>query len=265
VSLSNRNAVLEQYRDAGNLDARVQLHERFSTNTYGWHPWVFDQLGLMPDQRVLEIGCGPGHLWRNNLARLPESLDVTLSDLSEGMLAEARRTIGDKPRFRHVVADAQRLPFDDARFDVVIANHMLYHVPDLPRALAEIRRVLRPEGRFFAAANGEAHLRELGELVAHIAPELVSWAVAADRPVAFTLENGAEQIAHQFRKVELRRYDDALVVTEAEPLLAYVLSGRARSVLDSESIGALAEYIATELVRAGAIRIGKDSGLFIAW
>jgi ubiquinone/menaquinone biosynthesis C-methylase UbiE len=265
VSLSDRDSVLEQYRDSANLDARVQLHERFSTNTYGWHPWVFDQCDLTPDQHVLEIGCGPGHLWRNNVGRLPERVEVTLTDVSDGMLAEARRTIGDHPRFRYVVADAQELPFVEARFDVVIANHMLYHVPDRPKALGEIRRVLRSDGRFYASTIGQGHLHELGMLISRFATDWVSWAAAEGKPDAFTLENGAEQIARYFSRVELRRYEDALVVTEAKPLLAYMLSGSAKSALDEERIRGIAEFVDDELATRGALRITKDSGLFVAW
>ncbi len=64
----------DQYRDSTNLDARVKLHVLFSTNKYGWNRWYFDQLDLPPDARVLELGCGPGYLWRVNLERLSNEL-----------------------------------------------------------------------------------------------------------------------------------------------------------------------------------------------
>lgn len=62
-----------QYRDGRNLNARAELHHRFSTATVGWHSWVFDHLALQPGMRVLECGCGPGWLWRDKVDRLPES------------------------------------------------------------------------------------------------------------------------------------------------------------------------------------------------
>lgn len=80
------------------------------------------------------------------------------------MLQAARQQLGEK-RFVYAVADAQALPFADATFDAVIANHMLYHIPDLPRALAEIRRVLKPAGRFYASTIGREHMHELDELI----------------------------------------------------------------------------------------------------
>ena len=80
----------EQYRDAAKLRARMGLHERFSVNPYGWHRWVFDQLDLSPRGRVLELGCGPAALWRENGERIPAGWTVVLADLSPGMLREAR-------------------------------------------------------------------------------------------------------------------------------------------------------------------------------
>jgi ubiquinone/menaquinone biosynthesis C-methylase UbiE len=265
VSLTDREGVREQYRESANLDARVQLHERFSVNRTGWHPWVFDQLGLTAQQRIIEIGCGSGHLWRSNDGRVPENLTITLSDLSEGMLAEARRQLHGDDRFRFVVADVQQLPFEQTAFDVVIANHMLYHVPNREGALAEVRRLLPPGGRFYAATNGRGHLQELGELVARFAPDVAAWVAGHADAIAFTLENGADQIRRHFSHVELRRYEDALVVTEAQPLLAYILSGASRSALEGERLAALAAFIEREIATQGAIRIGKDSGLFVAW
>jgi len=262
--LTDRERVCEQYRDSANLDARVQLHQHFSTNKYGWHHWAFDQLGLTAEQRVLEIGCGPGHLWRSNRARVPGHLALTLSDLSAGMLREARNQLGAGDPFQWVVADVQQLPFEQAAFDLVIANHMLYHVPDRAKAFGEIQRVLRRGGRFHAATNGRGHLRELGELAVRFAPDAASWVAGHGDSISFTLENGADQIGRHFSHVELRRYEDALVVTEAQPLLAYVLSGTARSALAGERLAAFAAFIEREIATQGAIRIGKDSGLFVA-
>ena len=213
----------EQYRDASNLDARAQLHERFSTNKYGWHRWVYEQYKLAPGSRILELGCGPAYLWRENADRIPAGWDLTLTDFSPGMVQQARQSLRGGPHlFRYGVADAQAIPFEDARFDVVIANHMLYHVPDRARALSEIRRVLRPGGRFYAATNGQSHMRELKELTGRFAPD--AGLAASSSAEFFGLEDGRDEIARWFSEVTVHRYKDALIVTEAEPLIAYVRS-----------------------------------------
>jgi SAM-dependent methyltransferase len=255
----------EQYRDAANLRARMALHERFSVNQCPWQRWVFDHLTLPGQCRVLELGCGPGKLWLENADRLAPAWKVMLADYSPGMVREARQGVRDAtlvasstPEFAYVNLDAQGLPFADASCDAIIANHMLYHVPDRPRALAEIRRVLRPDGRFYAATNGEGHLRELDEFLTQ----------AGQPPLArpanhFTLESGAAELAQVFAQVTLDRYDDGLAVTEAAPLVAYLESGLRYAAADQARIAAT---VAQELTaRGGALHISKSSGLFTAW
>ena len=255
----------EQYRDAANLRARMTLHERFSVNQSPWQRWVFDRLALPAQCRVLELGCGPGKLWLENADRLAWGWMVTLADYSPGMVREARQGVRDAnlvaasaPEFAYVNLDAQALPFADASCDAIIANHMLYHVPDRARALAEIRRVLRPGGRFYAATNGEEHLRELDELLTQAGQPPLG------RPANhFTLEGGAVELAQVFAQVTLERYDDGLVVTEAAPLVAYLSSGLRYAAADQARIAAI---VAQELTaRGGALHISKSSGLFTAW
>ena len=130
---------------------------------------------------------------------------------------------GSDYRFHFRTADAESLPFDDDEFDAVLANHMLYHVPDLPRALAEIRRVLRPVGRLFAATNGAGHMQELGNLLSPFAGDTSALPATERR---FGLENGGQQLAQQFAHVKRYDYEDGLEVTEVAPLVAYVLSTR---------------------------------------
>lgn len=233
----------EQYRTGSNLEARIQFHERFGTNPLRWPRWVFERLELPASCRILEIGCGTGNLWAENRERIPPGWKILLSDLSPGMAAE-------------VALDAREIPFPAGRFDAVIANHMLYHVPDRPRALAEIRRVLAPGGRLYAATGGRDQFRELLELVRRFDPTLVLWEGRDDR--SFLLETGAAQLAPFFPEVRLHRYEDSLVVTEVEPLVAYVVS--------KVSVPAdFARFVEAELERlGGSLRIGKDYGLFAA-
>lgn len=252
--------VSDQYRSAGNLTARINLHDRFSTNDYGWHLWFFDQMTLSPRSSILEVGCGSAQLWLRNIGRIPAGWDITLSDASAGMVQEASQNLRDSTHpFRFKVADAQTLQFADDTFDAVIANHMLYHVPDRIRALSEICRVLRPGGRFYAATIGRTHMRELNDLLHRVAPFVTVYGQAE-----FALENGAQEIAAWFSDVSLVRYEDGLVVTESEPLIAHILSSRAASVLTPEHIRKLISQVEHELATHGAIRITKDTGLFSA-
>jgi len=250
----------DQYQDASNLNARIQLHRRFSTNTYGWMFWVFDQLRLPPSSHILDIGCGPCDLWFGNYERIPDGWQITLADFSPGMLGQGLHKLSPhQQEFGFLVADAQALPFENETFDAVIANSMLYHVPDRPRALSEIHRVLLPGGRLFAATNGENHMREARELLRSIDPE-ANMASAADE---FGLENGFDQLTPLFAEVTLHRYQDGLVVTEAEPLVAYILSTK-RSTRLKQNPEPLTRLIKERLHQDKAVYITKDSGMFEA-
>lgn len=252
----------DQYKDSSNLDARVVIHQRFSTNPYGWFRWVFDALLKLPtDARILELGCGHGLLWKENVKRIPAGWKITLSDLSPGMLDAAWRNLVVTGRaFKFQEIDAQSIPYEDETFDAVIANHMLYHVPDRPKAIAEIRRVLKPGGRLFATTVGKYHLQEMMDWYQRVHIRH-AWESMAN---PFVLENGLEQLVPFFSEVHLSRYEDNLRVTEIEPIMAYLRSGIRVRELSEEELVRLEQDLQKELNEKGSIFISKVSGLFEA-
>ncbi|MEO6061345.1 MAG: class I SAM-dependent methyltransferase [Thermoflexales bacterium] len=250
--------VSDQYRTPVNLQARIALHERFSLNPYDWMLWVLDQVGLGEDACVFEVGCGTGRLWKTNAHRLRPGWDITLSDQSAGMVAQARAALaGVAHPFRFEVCPADRIPREDASVDVAIANHMLYHVPDLPAALAEIRRVLKPGGALYAATNGAGHMRELDALYS----DFTGQAIKLGMSLSFTLENGAELLWPVFPSVTLIPHVDALDVDDADALADYILSMTG----GAQAREPLLAFIRARLAAVGGrIRINKDSGMFVA-
>lgn len=262
MSLGDPEALCrDQYKDSSNLNARGALHERFSTNSYGWFRWVHDHLHLTEQGRVLELGCGPGTLWIGHRSRVPRSCRIVLSDASAGMVREAVERLGIASSFRFAVLDAQAISLASDAFDAVIANHMLYHVPDLSRALSEIRRVLRRAGRLYAATNGRSHLTEIADLIEAFDPALLPlW--AKDRRT-FDLDDGAEHLARWFADIRLYRYEDSLLVDEAEPLAAYVFS-MPLAATQRVRRAAFVKFVDQHLAESGPLRITKDAGLFVA-
>jgi SAM-dependent methyltransferase len=251
--------VAEQYRHATNLEARMGLHERFSTNHYPWMRWVFDQLDLPATAQILEVGCGTGQLWLENKERIPLDWSITLLDQSAGMLAKTRANLAQVAHaFRLECCDVQTLPFADHSFDAVVANHMLYHVADLPRGLGEIARVLKPGSKLIAATNGGNHMRQMRELLHIFDPQFPLHRIE----LSFTLENGADWLAAHFARVELRRFEGGLAVTEAQPLIDYTLS---MFEIPGERRTEFAEFVEQQLAdHDGVLHIHKDTGLFIA-
>jgi SAM-dependent methyltransferase len=263
-----RSILQNQYQDASRLDARRQLHAKYSTNTQGLHAWVFEYLRLSAACHVLEVGCGSGQLWLVHQQRLPVGWDITLSDLSAGRLTVAHHQLRPSGHaLRFVVHDAQALPCVDRSFDAIVAHHMLSHVPKRPAAYAEFCRVLQPNGRLYAATLSRDNMRELDAFVARVHPRLAQSGDAvhalSDRRLrtGFNLEHGAAELSPWFTCVTLHRYTDALVVPEAESLVAYVKStGR----LTEDELTRFQGYVEDLLQRHGPIRISKDVGMFEA-
>jgi ubiquinone/menaquinone biosynthesis C-methylase UbiE len=245
--MSEQEQVREQYGTDANLRARIELHDRFSTSTLSYPRWVFDGYDFGDDADVLEVGCGNGMIWRENLDRIPPGWRLTLTDLSPGMVETARGVLGD--RATYVATDVQELPFGDASFDAVIANHMLFHVEDRPRALGEIARVLRPGGHFRATTIGLEHLRRLRELVPP--REGGQWEKTRER---FTVEQVSKELAPFFVDVELEPYEDSLEVTELEPLLDFV---RSRGDVTEEELEPLRRAAEMEIAERGSFYVPK--------
>lgn len=251
-----------QYRDSSNLRARGALHSRFSTNPYGWFTWVFDHL-ILPQGRILELGCGTGGVWVENRSRIPNRCRIVLSDLSPGMVSEAGQRLPSGSIFHFAVVDAQAIPFASTAFDVVIANHMLYHVPDLARTLSEVQRILKPDGRLYATTNGARHLQELMGLIDAFDPELLpAWRRQRDRRT-FGLDDGAAELERWFSEITMYRYDDSLIVNEAEPLVAYVFSMAAANASAARR-ESFQRFVESRLAAEGPLHMTKDTGLFVA-
>ncbi|MGI8483516.1 MAG: class I SAM-dependent methyltransferase [Thermomicrobiales bacterium] len=249
----------EQYADDANLASRIAIHRLYSSNPQGWFPWVFDHLGLADGTNVLELGCGDGRLWSENLNRVPTGVHLVLTDFSAGMVEATRSRLSARlSNARYQVADAQAIPFEDATFDVVVANHMLYHVPNLEQALLEIRRVLKPDGRFYASTNGSRHMVEIEHLVRVRAP-----AAQTQNPTRFfDLDNGPNALSRVFGHVKRDNYVDSLEVTDSLDVIRYLLSTPAKAFLTEERIRDLRRALDNQILLAGAFHVSKETGLF---
>jgi ubiquinone/menaquinone biosynthesis C-methylase UbiE len=222
---------------------------------------VFDQLTLAQGMRLIELGCGPADLWRENQERLPLSMDVLLGDLSSGMVAQARTALKDIRKFHFVTTDAQAIPAPGDFFDRAVANHMLYHVPDISCALREIHRVLKPGGWLIAATNGAEHMRELEELTLRFSTAS-RWGFFDS--TRFGLETGPELLEQFFDSVDVRHYEENLVVTELEPLLAYIFSTSIISSLEDENVlDELEKDVRRQFDEKGVFRITKSQGVIL--
>lgn len=262
AKLDDPNEVEAQYRDSTNLDARVKIYELFSSNPVPWLSWVYDRLAVHPGERVLDVGCGTGSIWRHNADRLPGDLSLTLADQSQGMLDEAQaRLQATAIDARFDVADIGRLPYASDAFDLVIANHVLYHVPDRLAALRELRRVAGPTGRCIVSTNDWTHLIELRELVTRFQLPTAMRRVGRE-PDFFDAERAAEELAALFGSVVAARRHDVLDVSDADVLVGYVSSMIPDAPHDPEALERLRVHAKEQIARMGALRITTSSIVF---
>ena len=217
------NSLKAQYRNSTNISARIRLHRLFSSNKQGWFPWIYEQCQITEGMKILELGCGNGRLWIENKAKLPADCEIILSDISEGIIRDVRREQSlQDDRFSFAAFDCHAIPYEDASFDLVIANHVLFYCKDVDRVCSEVGRVLKPGGRFVCGTYGVAHMQEVSRLVTQFDDRITL--SGENLYEHFGKENGAQALAPYFAEVDWQQYEDALIVTQAEPLIEYVLS-----------------------------------------
>ena len=202
--------------DPAHVRAQYLTEEHLETRRSVWHPTAdgrdpaTEALAAIVAEnplRVLEVGPGTGMFAVRLAAALPRAALTTI-DQSERFV-EMTRARGIDAR----VGDAQDLPYADESFDAVAAMWMLYHVPDVDRAIAEVRRVLRPGGLFVAVTNGDGHVARLR-------------VAAGGEPVvtAFSSQNGEEQLHRHFGVVERIDLVPQAIFLDSDAALAYLRS-----------------------------------------
>ena len=255
--INNENDVKKQYAKADNLSTRISIHDKYSTNKTGFANWIYSNYRIEPGMKVLELGCGTGSMWKGHEALLETCGRIILSDFSEGMVETARAAIGEHANLEYRVIDIQNIPFEDETFDAVIANMMLYHVPDLDKGLSEVRRVLKKTGNFYTATYGEHGIVEF------LASLLSEYGVQDTASKAFTLQNGARILGTHFREVELLRYEDSLAVTDVDDLVDYAYSLGGMTSLAGIPRETLKEVFRNNM-KDGVLSVPKEYGMFVA-
>lgn len=251
----------QQYGATTNLDARTRLHLRARTAEVPWFTWLPRLIRWPTDATVVEVGCGSGSMWAEAADPWPPGRYL-LTDQSIGMVdAATERSATRLSTGFGTVSDAQALPWREASADVVVANHMLYHVPDIPRAVAELARVLRPDGVALVSTNGADHMRELAEILrtAFPASEALSLEVAR-----FGRENGGDVLGASFVDVAWHPYPETMVSHDPDDVVGYLTSFPPAEAATDDERAALRAAIDDAFDRGGGtLRITKDTGAFV--
>lgn len=259
--MSNKAVLQEQYRNADMLMMRKSLHEKYSMNKIGFQRWMFNKYPFKTNIKILELGSGRGELWKyyfedEKLANY--NMDITLSDFSDGMVEYLNQIYKDK-KITIKKIDITDIPYEDATFDLIIANSMLYHIKDINRALTEVRRVLKPSGAFFCSTFG------LNGMTQYLYNALDQLHILYDHKlnISFTLQNGLQQLNQFFNYVERIDYEDALEIDHVEDYLEYIYSMASLKGLDHKYYNQLLNYFNSRKTN-GYLYVPKEYGIFVA-
>jgi SAM-dependent methyltransferase len=259
-----------QYSNSEKLRIRLEAHERYSEHTQDdWYPQYVARLDPSPGQRVLDVGCGFGAF---HPALAAAGARILGFDYSPGMAREARqRTTRDGLLVQVLQADAQQIPLAERSVDHALASHMLYHVPDIRRALQEIKRVVKIGGRVLITTNAADHSARLEELHRQAASELGLTPGEVPGHGRFSLDD-LSLVRSVFSNAELHVQPNAFLFPTVESALRYYASGRIDAIEERDAEGShrpallarMAELIEKVIAREGVFRVPKDAGSFLA-
>ena len=256
--INNTSAVKKQYANSANLNIRISIHAKYSTNKIGFGNWIMSHYIIENGMRVLELGCGTGDMWCGHGEVIGKCEQLVLSDFSEGMLDTAKANVNGRANVQYMVIDIQNIPFKNGTFDVVIANMMLYHVPDLEKGLSEVRRVLKDGGKFYCATYGEHGIIE------YLSNLLRDYGVTDNANKNFTLQNGAAFLEKEFNHVQKLEYPDALAITDLDDMVDYIYSLSSMTALGNVPRNDVKAILSQKTID-GVLMVPKEYGLFIAY
>ncbi len=258
-----------QYCRPDRLRIRRETHARHSDKPGdGFLHWVLRRLAAETGDLVLDAGCGPG-IYHPFLQR--RGARVVALDYSLGMVRAVLDSASERGMRIHACrARIESLPLTGGSCDRVMANHVLYHVPDIRRALLELRRVLKPGGRVVMATGASDYCRALQDLHDAAARKL---GYEPARPVLARFSpNHIGLVREVFPSMEVFEFEDAFRFPTPEPALRYYASamvdgienaprdGRHRRPLISE----MEKSISRIIQRNGEFVVPKSSALFTA-
>lgn len=256
----------KQYGNINNLEDRVALHRVCGSDQGKWYEWLFELLKKQTSENssLLEVGGGTGNLWLKNYESIPKDWDITFTDRSSAMVKSLKEKLKENSRFHFQIMEGNEgIGIVDNTLDVVIANHVLYHMENVESFLSEVVRILKPTGVFFASCTGINHMQKMYDLVHEFDSRFSNYRVYR----GFNLQNGKEKLDPYFDLVEVIIPDSKLTISEEHiPLLV----NYAFSIQDIKELFGDAgkiefhKFLLSKLDKDGVIVIPKEEGVFIA-
>lgn len=250
---TNEILLKTQYQNAENLSARQAIY-KYSTNKELFWTWVAKKYPVSEQSNILEVGCGNGVFWLEFLKFIPNSLAVTLTDYSAGMLEEAKKLLKNIPKFKFETANVENLPYLDNYFDIVLAHYMLYHAHSPEIALLEIKRVMKSSGYCGILLPDENQMQSIFTILECDNPGLAK---------TFSAEKAIDLLPHVFSSVDKYIYTDTFSTIDVQAILNYIRSLPKMEEKIPEFYSYAANRLHQEIANNGPIVLSFYQYLFI--
>ena len=260
-NMRDEKILTKQYKNSKNLDIRQSFHQNYGTNPIEYKSWIRSKMTFFKGCRILELGCGTGSLWRREAELIDSFSELVLSDISEGMVEETKKSYAEQKNVTCEVFDILDISYPEDSFDIIIADSMLYHVPNLEQALKNIHRILKKDGIFYATTFSSSE--GLINYINHALYEMRLSATDQSKRISFSLENGSELLSKYFSSVKKELYIDDLEVTKSEDIVKYILSMSSMLHVDVSDRAKMLAYFESQKDSSGVIKIPKLYGMFI--
>jgi len=252
--------VLDQYKDGSNLTTRVSLYDKYSVSQLNYKEWIWQQYEFEDGDAILEFGSGTGKDWQDHLDYIPNRATVIMSDFTDGMVDTLKERFSRHPQIDIKKLDIQEADITKESQKHVVANSMLYHVPDIKRAVSEVKRILKPGGVFYAttSSNSKCMMKFLKESL-----EDFDSSIQFPKEITFTLDNGGSYLEDVFNEYEIRRYTNTLKISKVEDLVAFIYSIYSIEGLQEAAKESMNEYYEGMKDDEGFITIVIEYGMFV--
>lgn len=263
--------VRKHFATDDHLRIRQEIHDQYTVPDRSFAEWALDRVPWQGSERLLDVGCGNG-LYYNKLVERQQDVNYYGMDLLESMVEH--HPLRNKHRI--MLGNAEKLPYANDSFDIVMANHMMHHIDNIETALSEFRRVLTPSGVLVIATNSMSTMPELQVLMRRAIVLLTRSGAASVRAPEmptdrFALENGIRMLSQHFFAIMRHDLPSALVFPDVDPAMRYLESTRdlrENSLPDDvvwEDVMMIMRQQINQLIKhLGELVINKQAGVLIA-
>lgn len=265
------------YGEADDLGTRIYIHKNYSKSGLDWDDWVISRLPARSFVNVLDLGCGNGRFIFSLLDRKIGN-NFTGIDISESNIdfakSELLRYNNTNVVFR--IENVEEYRFEQSGYDLIMCNHMLWHMKKLSEFLGKISVTLCPEGILLITTNSAGYMRKMYDLHLESAgylgfPENILKQNFFNN--SFSVENGYEILSGYFRNIKKNVLKDELEFSELTPFMKYYMTFLKSQMkifknidenLWIELIKLISSKVENEIKTKGKFIINKTSGAFIA-